>query len=182
MTVIGIAACTGLMITGFGLKEGIIGATERQFSKIYRYDMQTTLNKIISETEKNDIIINKAYQTNKFTCPTLVFQRMIGANNIFIGLAGNETALVTFAASYAKEQFPELNEDAYHRIYDFITCNNRLYASKQNCLDIQIDIAPPEYCIDKTLTATTDMYIVPFLIHDEQANIIVCVNGQVTMN
>ena len=45
MTVIGIAACTGLMITGFGLKEGIIGATERQFSNIYKYDMQGTLTK-----------------------------------------------------------------------------------------------------------------------------------------
>ena len=55
MTVIGIAACTGLMITGFGLKEGIIGATEVQFSKIYRYDMQGTLNKNVNETDKNDI-------------------------------------------------------------------------------------------------------------------------------
>lgn len=55
MTVIGIAACTGLMITGFGLKEGIIGATETQFSDIYRYDMQGTLNKNVSEADKNDI-------------------------------------------------------------------------------------------------------------------------------
>lgn len=55
MTVIGIAACTGLMITGFGLKEGIIGATEVQFNKIYRYDMQGTLNKAVSLSEKNDM-------------------------------------------------------------------------------------------------------------------------------
>lgn len=55
MTVIGIAACTGLMITGFGLKEGITGATESQFSKIYKYDMQGNLTKNISEGEKNDI-------------------------------------------------------------------------------------------------------------------------------
>lgn len=55
MTVIGIAACTGLMITGFGLKEGVIGATEAQFGKIYKYDMQGTLNKNINEADKNDI-------------------------------------------------------------------------------------------------------------------------------
>lgn len=55
MTVIGIAACTALMITGFGLKEGIIGATERQFSSIYKYDMQGTLTKNATETEKNNI-------------------------------------------------------------------------------------------------------------------------------
>lgn len=55
MTVIGIAACTGLMITGFGLKSGVTGAAEVQFSKIYRYDMQTILNKNIDDTERKNI-------------------------------------------------------------------------------------------------------------------------------
>jgi len=44
MTVIGIAVCTGLTITGFGIKEGITGAAEHQFTDIYKYDMQATLN------------------------------------------------------------------------------------------------------------------------------------------
>jgi putative ABC transport system permease protein len=64
MTVIGIAACTGLMITGFGLKEGIIGATEAQFSKIYRYDMQGTLSKSVDETKKNEIKEKAVKDTN----------------------------------------------------------------------------------------------------------------------
>lgn len=55
MTVIGVAACTGLLVTGFGLKEGIIGATEKQFSDIYKYDMQGTLTKNVREAEKNSI-------------------------------------------------------------------------------------------------------------------------------
>ena len=55
MTIVGIAACTGLMITGFGLKVAITGATKAQFSSIYRYDMQGTLNKDLSEVDKNDI-------------------------------------------------------------------------------------------------------------------------------
>lgn len=55
MTVIGIAACTALMLTGFGLKEGIIGATKAQFSKVYKYDMQSSLSKNIGEEEKNEI-------------------------------------------------------------------------------------------------------------------------------
>lgn len=55
MTVIGIAACTGLMITGFGIKEGITGATETQFSKLYRYDMQGTLTKNVSEADMKDM-------------------------------------------------------------------------------------------------------------------------------
>ncbi|MEK6263522.1 MAG: FtsX-like permease family protein [Clostridium sp.] len=53
MTVIGIATCTGLMITGFGLKSGIIGAVETQFTKIYTYDMVSTLSRDMDVNEKN---------------------------------------------------------------------------------------------------------------------------------
>lgn len=55
MTVIGIATCTGLMITGFGIKSGIVGATESQFTNIYRYDMKSTLTKELDSSEKNII-------------------------------------------------------------------------------------------------------------------------------
>jgi putative ABC transport system permease protein len=55
MTVIGIAACTGLMITGFGLKGAIIGSTENQFNKIYKYDMITTLTNTVNSYEKSNI-------------------------------------------------------------------------------------------------------------------------------
>jgi putative ABC transport system permease protein len=55
MTVIGISACTGLMITGYGLKDGIIGAVEKQFNEIYIYDMQTSLTQNIDNSGKQNI-------------------------------------------------------------------------------------------------------------------------------
>lgn len=64
MTIVGIAACTGLMITGFGLKEAITGATKTQFGSIYRYDMQGTLNKNYNETDKNNIKQKAVMDTN----------------------------------------------------------------------------------------------------------------------
>lgn len=64
MTVIGIAACTGLMIAGFGIKEGTIGSTEAQFNKIYIYDMQGNLDKDLNEADKNDIKEKAIKDTN----------------------------------------------------------------------------------------------------------------------
>lgn len=55
MTVIGIAACTGLMITGYALKGAILGSTENQFNKIYKYTLQASLNKTVDDSEKNSI-------------------------------------------------------------------------------------------------------------------------------
>lgn len=55
MTIFGIAACTALMISGFGLKESIIGATERQFSTIFKYDMQVNFNENVRQEYWQDI-------------------------------------------------------------------------------------------------------------------------------
>lgn len=44
MTVIGIAGCTALMLTGFGLKNSISDIVGKQFSEVTLYDFNTSLN------------------------------------------------------------------------------------------------------------------------------------------
>lgn len=39
MTVIGVAGCTALLLTGFGLRDSIAGISGQQYGEIYRYDM-----------------------------------------------------------------------------------------------------------------------------------------------
>lgn len=44
MTVVGIAGCTGLMLTGFGIKDSISAILDIQFDEIYKYDTTITLS------------------------------------------------------------------------------------------------------------------------------------------
>lgn len=44
MTVIGIAGCTALLVTGFGLHDSIADIVEKQFGEIARYEMLISLN------------------------------------------------------------------------------------------------------------------------------------------
>lgn len=44
MTVIGIAGCTALLLTGFGLKESISAIVDRQYGDIFRYDALAALD------------------------------------------------------------------------------------------------------------------------------------------
>lgn len=44
MTVIGIAGCTALLLTGFGLKESISAIVDRQYGNIFKYDALTALD------------------------------------------------------------------------------------------------------------------------------------------
>lgn len=51
MSVFGVAGCTALMITGFGIRDSIQTIATKQFEEIYRYDGTVTFNKDLSATE-----------------------------------------------------------------------------------------------------------------------------------
>ncbi len=44
MTLVGVAGCTGLLVTGFGISDSISGLVTTQFSEIFRYDATITLS------------------------------------------------------------------------------------------------------------------------------------------
>lgn len=54
MTVVGIAGCTGLMVTGFGLRDSVLDIPESQYGDIFTYDMSISLsnNAAMYEVEK----------------------------------------------------------------------------------------------------------------------------------
>jgi len=56
MTVIGIAGCTALILTGFGLKDSITGLVDKQFGGIMKYDLQ-----VVFGSEVEDIRTDKTY-------------------------------------------------------------------------------------------------------------------------
>ncbi|WP_027702574.1 ABC transporter permease [Metaclostridioides mangenotii] len=61
MTVLGIAGCSALILTGFGIKDSIKMIVDRQFGAIYKYDMMVTLdnNSKSSSIKKADDYILK---------------------------------------------------------------------------------------------------------------------------
>ncbi len=55
MTVFGIAGCTALLLTGFGLKDSIISIVSKQFDELYRYQAIVELRRGIPAGEPYDI-------------------------------------------------------------------------------------------------------------------------------
>ncbi|MFL0246321.1 ABC transporter permease [Candidatus Clostridium stratigraminis] len=89
MTVIGIAACTGLMLTGFGLRSGVTNAMGKQFSKIYKYDMTTSFTKSIDESDKYNI------------------------ENKVMGISNVKSILFTYSKNATVKNKNNENQDAY---------------------------------------------------------------------
>lgn len=56
MTVLGIAGCTALLLTGFGIKDSIVTIVDKQFGTIFNYDMTMTLNRNATQTERDEVI------------------------------------------------------------------------------------------------------------------------------
>lgn len=66
MTIVGIAGCTGLMVTGFGIKDSIIDIPEKQFGEIFKYNLSIA----ISDSNKLQNIttyINNHSEIDSFT-------------------------------------------------------------------------------------------------------------------
>ena len=72
MTVIGIAGCTGLMLSGFGIRDSITSIARTQFGEIFTYDAAITLKSdkdydriqmLLSENNKISNVIDVNMQT-----------------------------------------------------------------------------------------------------------------------
>jgi putative ABC transport system permease protein len=55
MTIIGIAGCTALIVTGFGLRDSIIDITDLQFKELFRYDLLVYLQEEAEEGQLEEL-------------------------------------------------------------------------------------------------------------------------------
>lgn len=55
MTVIGVAGCSALLLTGFGVKDSVNDIVDKQFGEVYRYDLSILTNKQNSYQEGSDL-------------------------------------------------------------------------------------------------------------------------------
>ncbi|MCL2860611.1 MAG: ABC transporter permease [Oscillospiraceae bacterium] len=70
MTIIGIAGCTALVYTGFGLRDSIMAIPSKQFGEVMLYDMQADLKSDVDTSGENGLITylnnNSNIQKSKF--------------------------------------------------------------------------------------------------------------------
>jgi len=130
----------------------------------------------------NNIIIKKAYKVHEYSFGALASQKIVGDHEFFIGFASKSNELLNIANPFAKENFTEMDEDAFDSVCEFINCTNGLYASKLSHEDIHIDMTPPLFYSEKTISSEGDICIVPVIINGEQADLIVAVDSQLGIN
>ncbi|MDD3173026.1 MAG: chemotaxis protein CheX [Herbinix sp.] len=130
----------------------------------------------------SNIVIEEAYKVNDYRFGALASQRMIGDHEIFVGFACEENELLTIANPFAKEEFTDMNEDAFDSVCEFINCINGLLASKLSQEDIHIDMTPPLFYTGKKISSKGEIHVVPVIINGVQSDLIVVLDNQVEIN
>ena len=114
MTVIGIAGCTALIFTGFGLRNSISSIVSKQYGDIRRYDFEITLKKELSEEQKKEI--NKYIEEKEYNIKYTYLKQQtndISANNVeqnvYIVGIDNELELEEFVTMRNRETKENIN-------------------------------------------------------------------------
>lgn len=130
----------------------------------------------------SDLILKKAYSVSEYSFGAMASQKIVGDHEIFVGLAGKAKELLKIANPYAKENFIELDDDAFDAVCEFINCTNGLYATRLSHEDIHIDMTPPLFYTDKKITSEGNLYVVPIIINGEQTDLVVATDNQVVID
>ena len=122
-TIIGIASCTALILSGFGLKDSIKDISEYQFSNIFKY------NKIISINNNANINTIKNYINNNYEINSLIETQITTAQ-----INNNDT-------SYDLNLFIFKNPNDIDNIIELENTNNKEIDLKDNYIYITEKIA-----------------------------------------
>lgn len=123
--------------------------------------------------------LEQAERINSCNVPYMASQEMEGEFNFFVGISGEEDALLSAASIYGKETFTQIDEDALDAVCEFINCNNGLYASKLSEEDVELELMPPVMYTKKTRIQTDGpMYQLPLYISGKRLELVICLEAK----
>ena len=136
------------------------------------------VNRFIS----TNICFGKAEQLTTLPTNTIALQKVDGDHQILLAFAGEGDALLSIAVPYADEAFESVDADAFDAVEEFINCINGLFASKLSHENVDIDMLPPEYYNQVTLSADQAFYMVPVSIDGKNVKLIISIDNPVSIN
>lgn len=158
MTVIGIAGCTALMLTGFGLRHAISSIVPKQFEEIFRYDAIAAIEDDLSPEEKEDLY-------NDFSGNTLIQNQMFLHNESIEATSGKVTKTVTLYVPKDTEHFSDyivLRERKGHKPLEMNETGVIINEKLAKLLDIKagdtISLKLHNTPVDVTVSGITENY------------------------
>lgn len=121
----------------------------------------------------NKVRFERIERIHTYTSRAVASQCFTGDYELFIGVCGNGDKLI--GEAFAKETFPDLDEDCLDAVCEFINVCNGLFASKLSQEEVKIDMLPPNMYTDiTTISSEGMMFMLPCFIRGQRADIVIC--------
>lgn len=149
--------------------------TDNEYYDSYFAIMIRNINRFIS----TDISFGSPYVCKEIKNDCIASQCLKGDHDVFVSIGADNKDLLVVADAYAKEEFEDVDEDAYDSVCEFINCVNGLFASKLSTSDIDIDMLPPVFFNNSIIKTNDSYYVQPVTICNKQINVIVGIDSAI---
>lgn len=108
-------------------------------------------------------------------------QFMDGDADIFLGIAGENDALLKVASIFAMEDLSQFDVDAYDALCELINIMNGAYATRLGESDIVVNMHPPVFYTDTLVEVDNGLYVVTFAMDNKEFQVLMAVDEKVRM-
>ncbi|MDD3239769.1 MAG: chemotaxis protein CheX [Lachnospira sp.] len=166
------------------IQSGDVDSLVREFcdmkSERYVLQLQCLLKSIGAYmgdvVELNNISLHNEYKGTFLGC-----QVMDGDTDVFLGIAGDDDALLKVASKFAMEDLQQFNMDAYDALCEMINVINGAYATQLSEADVEVDLHPPVFYTNTLIEAEKGFYVVTFTIDGKEFQMLMVADNKVRL-
>ena len=118
-----------------------------------------------------DIYFERIACVNKLEAAQMASQQITASVPMQLGLVSENGELLELACIYGREEFSELDADAYDAVCEFINCNNGLYARTHSTLCCELELLPPTFETSAVLEG--EIYLLTVYVNKKKMTIFV---------
>jgi len=118
-----------------------------------------------------DICFASIERADQFKAAQLASQLITGAAPMQLGISSENSEMLELACIYGKEEFDELDADAYDAVCEFINCNNGLYARTNSTLNCEMELLPPTFEEDAVIAG--EIYLLTVFVNNKKLTVFV---------
>lgn len=139
--------------------------------------MVRNLNRFID----TEIRMEELYVKDEISIDKAASQGMFGDHELFVGFVGEQDGLIHIGSQFAKEDFPEVDEDVLDSICEFINTTNGLFASSLSQKEIDMDMHPPMMTMEAKSLRSDKLYILPIFLSGKKVELVLSMDSKVVI-
>lgn len=127
-------------------------------------------------------LVGKAQRVTTYACGNLALQQVTGDHGLWIGFGSQGDELLQIASPFAKENFAELDEDAFDAVCEFINVINGLFTTELSFKGFRLDMQPPLFKRNSTLSSADGFFVMPVMLNGQQTDLIAAIDADLEID